>query len=132
MIVIGAQDGERIEIQKISKVSRHESFQTKVLINSGGFSGSITPYVELRDFVDFLNELEALYTRLTGTAELSHLEGQFYLKMSGDGKGHIEIEGVAFSKATFGTRLEYEFQIDQTHIPKTIKSIKHLLNEVGK
>ena len=143
MIIIGTQEGDRVEIERISKIyipdpcghpyldggSYRNYFQARAHVSSGGFSGSITLYLELICFLDFLEELEVLHEKLTGTAEFNDGVGKLYIKVSGDGKGHIKIKGRVSRESTGGTELQFEIKTDQTNSPKTIKSVKDLLND---
>jgi hypothetical protein len=50
-----------------------------------------------------------------------------YIKASGDGKGHIRIEGEALDAAGIGNRLNFHFEIDQTDLSYTIKQLRGLV-----
>ena len=76
---------------------------------------------ELPRFADALHQL---YQTLSGVAELQPLEPNIYLKVRGDGKGHITVEGKAVSPFTSGAYLVSQFDIEQTDIPKIVKSLR--------
>jgi hypothetical protein len=76
---------------------------------------------ELRHFADVLQQL---YQSLSGVAELQPLEPNIRLKVFGDGKGHITVEGKAIGQFTSGAYLVFRFYIDQTDIPKIVKALR--------
>ncbi len=124
MIVIGNQGGEHVSIGPISRVGHAEWFQAKVTIEVNGFMGNIDPYFEVSDISRFHEQLVQLYKVLKGAAELTTTEGQFGLTVTGDGKGHLEVNGTAYRHASYGTCLKFEFMLDQTFLPTLIRSLK--------
>jgi hypothetical protein len=68
---------------------------------------------ELRSFGQ---EIRTLHRDLTGTAELQPREPNLILTLTGDGKGHVEVEGEAINHFERGTRLHFRFDIDQTFL----------------
>ena len=75
---------------------------------------------ELRKFAQ---EVDALRRKLSGTARLSPLEPNLRLTLTGDGKGHINVEGTARNRLGSGTKLEFEFEIDQTFLGKIARAL---------
>jgi hypothetical protein len=128
MIVLGNEGGEHITIGPIGRVSRDGWFQSPVKIKVNGFEGHINSYFETQDIGVFQKQLSSLYDTLRGVAELKPTEGQFGFSLTGDGQGHIEVKGYAYSQASYGSCLEFEFNIDQTHLPKFISSIQKVLD----
>lgn len=98
-----------------------------VYISVGGFKGKYSAAFLTDDLSQFLNELQHLYRSLKGTAEFKTMEGQLYVKASGDGKGHIEIEGKAIDAAGIGNQLNFNLEIDQTDLLQTIKQLRELV-----
>ena len=98
-----------------------------VFISVGGFKGNYSAAFLTHEFSRFLDELQNLYKSLKGTAEFETIEKQLYIKASGDGKGHISIEGEALDAAGIGNRLNFSLKIDQTDLSYTIKQLKELV-----
>ena len=121
MIIIGNEGGEHVSIIPIGSINSDEWFQAETSVSVNGFKGSISPYFEISDISRFHNEVVKLYDNLDGVAELKPIEGQFGITLKGDGKGHIEVEGNAYTHATYGSCLNFEFEVDQTYLPKLIK-----------
>lgn len=98
-----------------------------VQIRVRGFTGTITASFEPADFQVFQQELQVLYERLDGTAELRPREGQLMLKLQGNGRGGIDVGGEASFTVRCGSKLDFEFEIDQTFIPGILSQLS-LLN----
>jgi hypothetical protein len=88
-----------------------------------GFSASISADFELTDFQNFEAALRALYENLSGEAQLWPLEKQLTLTLRGNGRGGIEVAGTAWFTACYGSKLDFEFEIDQTYLPAVIEQI---------
>ena len=92
-----------------------------------GFRGTVKPFLERSDIERFLPEVVRLHEALAGRAELSPLEAQVSLTLSGNGRGAIAVSGFALSQAAYGSKLEFEFDLDQTYLPPLITELKALL-----
>jgi hypothetical protein len=129
MITLGNQGGEHISIGPIGCISHEGWFQSPVEIIVNGFEGNINPYFEIQDIIRFHDELQKLYDTLEGVVELKPIEGQFGFTLTADRKGHIEVKGFAYTHATYGSCLKFEFDLDQTYLPTLIRSLNLSLNE---
>ncbi len=131
---IGGNEHEKIEVELVcyEREPTGEYYDDNwvhgnVFISVGGFKGNYGAAFLTVEFSRFLDELQHLYKSLKGTAEFKTLEEQLYIKASGDGKGHISIEGEAVDAAGTGNRLNFNFEIDQTDLLSTIKQLKKLV-----
>ncbi|MED5612388.1 WapI family immunity protein [Janthinobacterium sp. P210005] len=88
-----------------------------------GFSASISADFEPTDFQIFEAELRALYENLSGKAQLLPREEQLTLKLRGNGRGGIEVSGTAWFVACYGSKLDFEFEIDQTYLPAVLEQL---------
>jgi hypothetical protein len=131
MITIGNNGGEHVSICPIGSVNSETGFEAKVEIHVNGFTGSLNPYFEIADISQFYQQLIKLYETLNGIAALTPIEAQFSLRLSGNGRGHIEAKGIAYTYASYGSCLKYEFEIDQSYLPRLIRSLKVLVNKLG-
>jgi hypothetical protein len=52
------------------------------------------------------------------------LEKQLHLKIKGDGKGHVALNGELLDQAGIGNRLNFSFQFDQVALGESIREIK--------
>lgn len=71
-------------------------------------------------------QLQTMKRKLSGVAEFCPLEEQIQFKMSMNRLGHVAVSGVLFQHATYGSKLEFEFQLDQSYLPEIISSLRSL------
>src|SRR6476660_6964955 len=72
----------------------------------------------------FASEIDRLYKNLTGVAQLCPIERHLELKLSGDGKGHVLVEGKAQHRLSLGTYLAFRLEIDQTELPAIVSCLR--------
>ncbi|MCE4540796.1 hypothetical protein LXT12_26580 [Pelomonas sp. P7] len=97
--------------------------QASVEIVVPGFSGQIEPWLEAGDIESFHAELEQLYKSLKGVARLHPREEQFTLLVQAKAAGHVTVSGVAWSQATFGNKLAFAIELDQSYLPSTLSQM---------
>jgi len=96
---------------------------TRVDLVAGPFRGSVLD--ETADgYERFHRELVALYETLSGTAQLTSLEGHFSLVLTALPQGAISVTVAAVGSYVPRIRLEFEFEIDQTYLPSIIARIE--------
>ena len=95
----------------------------EVEVVAGGFHGRFHAFLRTADFPPFRRQLLRLYKKLEGVASFTTLEEQLALRLTGDGKGHIAVEGTAIDFCGTGNRLQFEFAIDQTYLPRVISEL---------
>ncbi len=71
----------------------------------------------------FGQQIQQLYRTLSGTVSLDSMEPNLTLKMSGDGKGHMLIEGRAEPEFHVGTYLVFSLALDQTELPSIVDAL---------
>ncbi|MGV3546071.1 MAG: WapI family immunity protein [Pedobacter sp.] len=103
-----------------------------VEVKAGAFSGEFDADLMTTDFASFRNELEELYSKLTGTATFSTLEDQVNIKVIGDGIGHLKAECYVMDSPGLGSILQFEIDFDQTYIPNVIRQIEKIINRFPK
>lgn len=99
----------------------------EVSVSAGAFSGQFNAAFLTKDFVQFHAALQSLYETLKGEAVFSTLEEQLSLKVVGNGRGHIEVEGVALDQAGVGNELRFRFELDQTYLLETIRGLNEVI-----
>lgn len=104
--------------------------EAEVEIRVNGFHGQIRPWVEADDFERFTSQLRALYGTVEGTAELRPREEQFVLRLSARPLGHIAVSGEAWSCATYGSKLEFEFELDQSYLAQPLSELELLRSTI--
>ena len=88
-----------------------------------GVSASISADFERTDFQIFEAELRALYKNLSGKAQLLPREEQLTLTLLGNGRGGIEVSSTAWFAACYGSKLDFEFEVDQTYLPAVLQQL---------
>lgn len=101
------------------------SVQVEVVVQC--FRGLIQAYLERPDLERFAQAVVALHASLSGKAELSPIEGQFSVALVGNGRGAVSVSGLALANASYGSKLQYEFELDQTFLPPVITELQTLL-----
>jgi hypothetical protein len=74
----------------------------------------------------FAEELKQLYRELHGTAILAATEPRLSIRLTGNGRGGITVEGEAQSDFVNETELHFQFTIDQTFLPGIADGISKL------
>lgn len=97
-----------------------------VEVVAGGFNGRFRASLRIPDFATFRKQLQRLYKKLEGVASFTTLEEQLALRLTGDGKGHITVEGTAIDFCGTGNRLQFEFALDQTYLPRIISELERV------
>lgn len=103
-----------------------------VEVKAGAFFGQFGADFITIDFATFKNELSILYDRLNGAAIFTTLENQVNIKITGDGTGHLKAECKVMNEPSFGSKLQFEIDFDQTNIPKTLKQLDKITNKFPK
>jgi hypothetical protein len=133
-VLIGDSDAEHVLIRPLFRSQpglfddRDENWiDCELQIVAGCFRGGFRADLRSEEFHTFLEEVEDLSRTLDGTASFTTMEGQIALSLTGDGKGHVRVKGEAIDAAAVGNRLQFVFDIDQTHLPPISESLGHLL-----
>jgi hypothetical protein len=121
--------GENTEYVRVTNLRDNEDgwFSADVEIVAGGFRGSYSADFNSWAFSDFQEQLEKLYSTVSGSASFTSYEAQLELKLDCDICGHIQLCGEAMDLAGTGNKLIFDLAIDQTHVPKVISSLQNAL-----
>jgi len=111
----------KITIRKLRRTADWIGGDAEVTVR--GFSASISADFEPTDFQNFETEMSALYESLSGEAKLRPIGEQLTLLLRGNGRGQIVVTGTAWSVACYGSKLDFEFEIDQTFLPGILKQL---------
>jgi hypothetical protein len=129
----GQSQHERIEIEVLryerSPVGEYYDDNwliVQVRVWAGEFRGKVDCTFITEEFVAFLTQLRLLYQRLLGTAKFTTLEEQLYLRLTGDGKGHIELSGEIADQPGIGNRLHFTLHFDQTQLGVSIHELERV------
>lgn len=87
-------------------------------VQCGPWCGRIGVEFYMDELPRFGEEIRQLYRDLKGTATLHPIESDIKLELTGNGRGEIEVNGVARSQFAIDSQLSFRFSIDQTFLPK--------------
>ena len=96
---------------------------TNIKVKGGVFYGEYNANLQTFDFIFLKQQLEALYNDLSSSFEFSPIEGQLFMRFSGDGLGHIYVDCTAKDQAGGGSTLNFEINIDQTDIQELVNQL---------
>lgn len=136
VVSFGQMDRERIEIDvlgyeraPVGEFYDDNWLTVTVKVSAGGFRGNIGAAILTSELKKFSDELHPLFQKLNGAAEFVTLEEQLRLKLEGDGKGHIRLEGDVHDRAGIGNRLSFSLQFDQTSLGASIRELEAVLTK---
>jgi hypothetical protein len=122
-IVIGQSSSDHVTIERISAPNIEGWFHANVSVQSAVWSGKLRAEFTAGELRRFGLEIERLYEELNGRAVLRPMESFIEMTFDGDGHGHILVSGTACHQLGAGTRLEFEFEMDQTQLPSIAKAL---------
>jgi|SRR6267142_4680424 len=121
--VIGNRGADHVLINAWGKPNLEGWFSAEVKIACEGWRGKFLCSLQKGELRALAEELQRLENSLNGEATFHPLEPNLILAFSGDGKGHINVKGEAQERLGSGTRLAFEFEIDQTYLRSVISDL---------
>ena len=115
-VVIGRAENERLTIEVVSPEA-DDWRVSHVEVACGIWRGSFRWNFYKGELRQLAYDVQQLYRTLSGTASLVPMEPNLTLNMTGDGKGHIAVEGRAEPEFYTNTYLDFGFALDQTDLP---------------
>jgi hypothetical protein len=103
--------------------------RVEIRVCAGGFRGKTSAAIITSELTKFLSELRPLYETLNGSAEFATMEQQLSLRLTGDGKGHIELRGEIADQPGVGNRLHFALQFDQSQVGASIRELERVISE---
>ena len=135
IISFGGSDREKVQIevqgyqyQPTGEYYDDNWLSVQISILAGSFRGKINASFLTADFASFLSQLRLLHETLQGSAEFKTMEEQLYLKLIGDGKGHIELEGELKDRPGVSNQLNFTLQFDQTQLRESISQLEKIVS----
>jgi hypothetical protein len=122
-IVIGFRDGDHVSIKPIGVYGGW--VKAEIYVYCDGWSGRTKGEFLPGQLSKSAREIRRLRRELTGSALFESLEPQIAIRFSGDGKGHIGVEGSA-QNGFLGARLVFRFDIDQTFLDQIARALDRL------
>jgi hypothetical protein len=66
---------------------------------------------------------------LSGEALLDTIEGWLDLRLTGDGRGHVDLHGQLVDAPSDGNSLEFRLSLDQTYLPPLMAELRAALGQ---
>ena len=104
-VLISGQTGERVTIRRVTAIGPEGWFDAEVEVRCDGWHGKFGASFMQGELTRFARELRILHEQLNGEAILAPLEPNLELTFTGDGKGHVEVKGIARNNFHTGTKI---------------------------
>ena len=125
---IGGEEADFVRVS-ITRDNKDGWLSADVEIAVGSFRGSYAADFDIFAFSEFAKQLAVLHQTVSGSAKFTSLEGQLELTLKCDALGHISVSGEAMDVAGIGNKLLFDLDIDQTHVPEVLNSLKATLKK---
>ena len=124
-VLIGKEGADQVRIKiALPPVDRH-NVEAQVYIRSGPFLGAFRSFFEIQE----LAALGKVFSKtLSRAVSLTPLEHSLNFKMEHRRLGHIQVQGYARPDLVRNTDLYFDFQIDQTFLPRIIGDLAPILD----
>lgn len=122
-VLIGLLEGDHVSLSNW----RHESdgwVCADAEVRCGPWQGRLRVEFHPGELPRFAEEIERLYNELRGTAVLKPIEPYIELELSGNGRGGIEVKGIARSQFEVQSWLSFHFAIEQTFLPRIAAGLR--------
>ncbi len=102
--------------------------QSGVTVRAGAWQGRYRAFLSRAGFVSFRKQVQELYSSLSGEAIFTTVEDWIEVRLRGNGRGEITVEGTAWDRPGIGNRLEFHLpDIDQTFLPPLLTQLDAII-----
>ena len=133
---IGRSEREKVSItvrgyERAASGDIHDDNWLSVVVEVrvGAFAAKCDAAFLAQDFGPFRSQLGALYDVLVGEACFTTLEEQLSLRVVGDGRGGLTVTGEVRDRPGGANRLAFEFALDQTSLPSTLRELDAVVSK---
>lgn len=119
---VGVRENEQAVVEVLNSTG-DGWLRSRVSLRMGAFAAEYPCMLDGGAFQRFESELRELQRALKGGARFSSYEGQFELEVTGDGNGHMLVNGQAMDVAGTGNTLSFRLELDQTDIPSILREL---------
>lgn len=132
---IKKSEHEKIEVSILSQPSTDEGYDwvpVQVLVNAGGFRGTVRANFLGSEIIKFRNELMTLNKNLTSPVVFETIEGQLMISLAPNISGHLKVTGELLDGTANCNKLTFSFDIDQSYLPATINELDKAVHSFNK
>ena len=98
--------------------------RSAVDVQAGGFRGSVSGDLRIEELASFFDQMSQLQKSLRGIAEFETMEAWLSIRVTGDGRGHMECRCVIRDDPSIGNTLfDCTLASDQTFTQATITEL---------
>lgn len=105
--------------------------KARVEIKSGNFYVNSIFYSSTGEFYLFYLALKKCNTHLGGKVIYKNYEENFFLMVTYEIQGHVNINGTFSEENNLCNKLDYEFHTDQSYIRFTLEELEKIVNKYG-
>lgn len=110
----------------------YHEVESKVTMQSGKYHVHHAGIcISFKNVYQLYQELNEVYQELKGKVIFSNLEDSFYIEMTLHSLGQLDVEGYLQEVPSAKNKLEFEFQLDQSYLPKAIGELKEFIAKFG-
>jgi hypothetical protein len=131
VLLLGREGGDHVRMELRGRLHPGATdfwdanwLDARVGVRAGAFSGTIRASLRTTDLAQWRDELRRLHESLSGQAALETMEGWISLRLTGDGRGHVAVDGVVEDEPGTGNRLSFALPaLDQTDLPALLDAL---------
>lgn len=133
VVHLGGREAEYVDIRVRSRSAADDfhdgnSLRCEVEVAAGGFAARFPADLRTDALQRWHGEVAALYESLAGEARFESAEGQLRLILTGDGRGHIRLDGTARDRPGSDNALDFRLDFDQTQLFGAMAQLDELLH----
>jgi hypothetical protein len=115
-----------LRFDQVEKFADGSGYRADLTVQSATFAAKQTFYFEEAFLVASIAALEAMSERLEGTARLGQQYEEPFIEFAACDHGHVRVSGEILDHTTFGQRLQFAFQTDQTVLGSLVVFLQEL------
>lgn len=110
----------------------YDEVESELTIQSGKYCvHQVGIWISLKNVYLLYQELNEVYQELKGKVIFSNVEESFYIEVTLHSLGQLNVEGYIQDLPSVKNKLAFEFQLDQSYLPKTIDELKDIFAKLG-
>jgi hypothetical protein len=123
-VLIGKEGSGFVSIRVTGRTRDPDWITAEIEIRAGVWRGKYGGSLYHGELSTLADNLQLIYATLSGTACLECLDGFLRLTFTGDGKGHVSVDGKAQSETSVNNVLLLSIELDQTDLPEVIDGLR--------
>ncbi|MDQ0209078.1 WapI family immunity protein [Alkalicoccobacillus murimartini] len=110
-----------------------DEIESEITIQSGKYSvRDAEVWISTNQLYQLFQGLTEGYQKLKGKVIFSNREDSIYIEMTLHSLGQLDVKGHIQDIPSETNTLDFEFQLDQSYLPKTIDQLKEIMQQLGK